>query len=136
MRDSNVLVILYHPKCKASQKLLSNIPDSFEGIKAINIETIEVPQFVKSVPCGIVDGNPITGKPLFDKVISMISGPKSVDINSSSKQASFINNSSNFQLNSGFSMIDENKGNDGFSGVPKFDESQTRSLDDLRSERK
>lgn len=135
MSDSNVVVILYHPNCKASQKLLSMIPDNFEGIRAVNIQTIEVPHFVKSVPCGVIDGNPITGKVLFDKVNGMISGPKSIDLNRSSKQAGFINNSSNCQLNSGFSTIDEDRGMDGFSGVPKFDQAQVRSVEDLRSER-
>lgn len=135
MSDQNEFVIVYHPNCKASQKLLSNIQQDNKMFKLVNILSIpNLPPNLKSVPAGITDGNIITGKQLFEKVESMINGPTSLNIFGASNQAGFINGSSNFNLNSSFSQL-EGSGQDGFSGVPTFDENKTRTMEQLKLER-
>jgi S-adenosylmethionine synthetase len=134
MSEGPELVIIYHPGCKASQKLLSKIPDDFKIIKTVDIRTIKnIPPHIKSVPVGIQKEETITGKELFNKVENMINGPISANIFGASNMAGFINGSSNFSLNSNYSCL--GNGNDGFSGVPKYDDSQARTLDSLKSER-
>jgi hypothetical protein len=137
MSDSNGLVILYHPQCKASQKLISKIPDNFDMIKLVNITTIKsIPSGVRSVPTGIIQGKPISGKTLFDKIDGMVKGPTGIDIFGASNKAGFISNDLSFNLSSNFSTLDENNSqSDGFTGVPKFNESQVRSLEQLQTER-
>lgn len=133
---SEPLVILYHPKCKASQALLSKLPEKIENIKPIDISTMQqIPQGVRSVPCGILDSQQITGKALFDKVSSIVDGPVGLNIYGSSNQAGFLNNSSNFSLNHNFSMIEGSDSTDGMNGVPKYDESQRKTLEELKLER-
>jgi hypothetical protein len=137
MSDQKEFVIIYHPKCKACQKLLSNITEDNKMFKLINVLTLpNLPPDLKSVPAGITDGSIITGKKLFEKVISMINGPVSVNIFGASNQAGFISGDSNFNLNSNFTTLDGSGQSDGFTGVPKFDENQTKTIDQLQSERK
>lgn len=134
MSEGPELVVIYHPGCKASQKLLSKIPDDFKIIKTVDIRTIKnIPPHIKSVPVGIAGEDTITGKELFNKVENMINGPTSANIFQSSAMTGFINGASNFSLNSNYSCLDN--GNDGLSGVPKYDESQSRTLDKLQAER-
>ena len=136
MSDQNEFVIVYHPNCKASQKLLSNIQQDNKMFKLVNILSIpNLPPNLKSVPAGITDGNIITGKQLFEKVESMINGPTSLNIYGASNQAGFINGSSNFNLNSNFSSLEGSSQADGFSGVPAFDENKTRTMEQLKLER-
>ena len=137
MSDSNVLVILYHPQCKASQKLISKLPEKFDMVKLVNITTISsIPSGVKAVPTGLIEGKIISGKTLFDKIDGMLKGPTGLDIFGSSNKAGFINNDLSFNLSSNFSMLDDNNHQaDGFSGVPKFNESQVRSLEQVQNER-
>lgn len=137
MNDSNVLVILYHPRCKASQKLISKLPDNFDMVKLVNITSIQsIPQGVKSVPTGIIQGTSISGKALFDKIDGMVKGPTGLDIFGASNKAGFINNDLNFNLSANFTTLDGNNSqSDGFTGVPKFNESQVRSLEQLQTER-
>ena len=136
MSDHNEFVIIYYPSCKACQKLLSKIPKDSDIVKLINVLSLsQIPKGIKSVPAGIADNNIITGKQLFEKVESLINGPVSVNIFGASNQAGFLDSSSNFKLSSNFSVIDGSNGADGFTGVPKFDENQTRTVDQLTSER-
>lgn len=136
MSDQNEFVIIYHPQCKACQKLLSNIHEDNKMFKLVNVLGIpNLPSGLKSVPAGIVEGNIITGKKLFEKVESMLNGPVSVNIFGASNQAGFINGSSNFKLNSNFTPLEGSSQGDGFTGVPKFDENQTRTIDQLKIER-
>jgi len=136
MSDQNEFTIIYHPQCKASSKLISLIKDNSKMFKLVNVLTIpKLPPDLKSVPAGIVDGGIMTGKPLFEKVQSMINGPVSVNIFGASNQAGFINGSSNFALNSNFSPLDGSNGSDGFSGVPTFDENQVKTIEELKLER-
>lgn len=136
MSDQAEFVIIYHPMCKASQKLIAMIPEDNKIAKFVNVLNLkELPPGLKSVPAGILDNNIITGRQLFEKVESTLSGPVSVNIFGASNQAGFINGTSNFNLNNNFSPLDGVKTVDGFTGVPKFDENQTRTMDQLKSER-
>lgn len=133
---SEQLVILYHPRCKASQSLLSKLPDKIENIKLIDITTMQqIPRGVRSVPCGILDSNQITGKALFDKVASMVDGPAPLNIYGASNQAGFVDKSDNFPLYNIFSSVDGSTGSHGMDGVPKYDESKRKSLEELKLER-
>lgn len=136
MSDQNEFVIIYHPQCKACQKLLSNITTDNNMFKLVNVLTIpKLPPELKSVPAGIIDGNIITGKRLFEKVESMLNGPVSVNIFGASNRAGFINGSADFNLNSNFTPLEGSGSADGFTGVPKFDENQVRTIDQLKLER-
>jgi hypothetical protein len=136
MSDQNEFVIIYHPQCKASQKLLSTIPDDNQMVKLINVLSIsKLPSGLKSVPAGIVEDGIITGKKLFEKVASLLNGPVSVNIFGASNQAGFINGPSNFNLNSNFTPLEGTGQADGFTGVPKFDENQVKTIDQLQTER-
>lgn len=136
MSDQGEFVIIYHPSCKACQKLLSNIPEDNKIIKLVNVLSLNtIPSGLKSVPAGFSDNNIITGKKLFEKVESLINGPVSVNIYGASNQAGFIDGSSNFKLSSNFSPLDGSNGADGFIGVPKFDENQIKTVDQLQVER-
>ena len=133
---SEQLVILYHPRCKASQSLLSKLPDKIENIKLIDITAMQqIPQGVRSVPCGILDSKQITGKALFDKVASICDGPVGLNIYGASNQAGFLDKSSNFSLTNNFSLVDGATGSNGMEGVPKYDESQRKTLEELKLER-
>lgn len=130
-QDEKVFVIIYHPDCKASQKLISMIPKE-SNFKLYDVRTTKIPPSIKSVPAGIYDSEVICGKPLFDRVEKMINGPKSVDI-FGKQMAGFINDGSNFTLNTNFTPL--NNGSDGFTGVPTYDESQQRTLESIKTER-
>lgn len=136
MSDQNEFVIIYHPQCKASQKLLSNIKEDNNIFKIVNVLSIsKLPPGLKSVPAGITEGGIITGKKLFEKVESMINGPVSVNIFGASNRAGFINGSTDFNLNSNFTPLEGVGNTDGFTGVPTFDENQVRTIDQLKLER-
>jgi predicted thioredoxin/glutaredoxin len=136
MSDQNEFVIIYHPQCKACQRLLRNIKEDNSMFKLVNILSIpNLPQGLKSVPAGITEGSIITGKKLFEKVESMLNGPVSVNIFGASNQAGFISGSANFKLNANFSTLEGGDNTDGFTGVPKFDENQTKTIDQLKLER-
>ena len=136
MSDQSEFVIIYHPSCKACQKLLSKVPEDTKIVKLVNVLSLpKLPPGLKSVPAGISENNIITGKQLFEKVESLLNGPVSVNIFGASNQAGFIDGSSNFKLSSNFSPIDGSNGSDGFIGVPKFDENQTKTIDQLKIER-
>jgi len=136
MRDQDEFVIIYHPSCKACQKLLSNIPDDNKIVKLVNVLSLEtLPSGLKSVPAGFSDNNIITGKQLFEKVDSLLNGPTSLNIFGASNQAGFIDGSSNYKLSSNFSPLDGDNGSDGFTGVPTFDENQAKTIDELKFER-
>lgn len=136
MSDQNEFVIIFHPQCKACQNLLSNIKEDNNMFKLVNVLTIpKLPPDLKSVPAGITDGSIITGKKLFEKVESMLNGPVSVNIFGASNRAGFINGSSDFNLNSNFSPLEGSNSADGFTGVPKFDENQVKTIDQLKLER-
>lgn len=136
MSDQNEFVIVYHPQCKACQKLLSNIKEDNNMFKLVNVLSIpNLPPGLKSVPAGITDGSIITGKKLFEKVEAMLNGPISVNIFGASNRAGFINGSSDFNLNSNFSPLEGSSDGDGFTGVPKFDENEVRTIDQLKLER-
>lgn len=130
-QEDKTFVIIYHPDCKASQRLIKMIPKD-SSFKLHDIRTVQIPPTIKSVPAGIYESEVITGKQLFERVEKMLNGPESVDI-FGKQMAGFINNSSNFTLNSNFTPL--NNGTDGFSGVPTYDESQQKSLDILKMER-
>jgi hypothetical protein len=126
-------VVLYHPKCKASQKVLSLVNNN-ENVNLVDITTIrKIPEGVDKVPVGIFDSQLISGKPLFEKIDSIINGPSYVNIKGSSNIAGFLNNNSNFSMNNVFSSL--GNGADGFTGVPTFDESSVKTLDTLKQER-
>ena len=136
MSDQNEFVIVYHPQCKACQKLLSNIKEDNNMFKLVNVLSIpNLPPGLKSVPAGITDGSIITGKKLFEKVEAMLNGPISVNIFGASNRAGFINGSSDFNLNSNFSPLEGSSEGDGFTGVPKFDENEVRTIDQVKLER-
>lgn len=136
MSDQNEFVIVYHPQCKACQKLLSNVKEDNNMFKLVNVLSIpKLPSGLKSVPAGITEGSIITGKKLFEKVESMINGPVSVNIFGASNRAGFINGSTDFNLNSNFSPLEGAGNTDGFTGVPTFDENQVRTIDQLKLER-
>ena len=136
MSDQNEFVIIYHPKCKACQKLLSNITEDNKMFNLVNVLTIpNLPPGLKSVPAGITDCAIITGKKLFEKVESMINGPISVNIFGASNRAGFINGSTDFNLNSNFTALEGSGNADGFTGVPKFDENQVKTIEQLKIER-
>ena len=129
-------VTIYHPQCKASNRLLSNIKENNNMFKFVNVLSLpNLPPGLKLVPAGIIEGGIITGKKLFEKVESMINGPVSVNIFGASNRAGFINGSSDFNLNSNFSCLENADNTDGFTGVPKFDESQVRTIEQLKDER-
>lgn len=137
MSDQSEFVIIFHPQCKASQKLLNSIKENNSSMfKLVNIlELPTLPPNLKSVPVGSVDGEFITGKKLFEKVLAMINGPVSVNIFGSSNRAGFIDGSSNFNLSSNFSSLENADHADGFTGVPKFDETQSRTIEQIKKER-
>lgn len=136
MSDQNEFVIIFHPQCKACQKLLSNIKEDNNMFKLVNVLSIpKLPPDLKSVPAGITEGNIITGKKLFEKVESMINGPVSVNIFGSSNRAGFIDGSADFNLSSNFTPLEGSGCADGFTGVPKFDENQVKTIDQLKLER-
>lgn len=136
MKNQDEFVIIYHPQCKASQKLLSNVKEDNNMFKLVNVLSIpKLPPELKSVPAGITEGSIITGKKLFEKVESMINGPVSVNIFGSSNRAGFIDGSTDFNLNSKFTPLEGAGNSDGFTGVPKFDENQVRTIDQLELER-
>ena len=93
-QEDKTFVIIYHPDCKASQRLIKMIPKD-SSFKLHDIRTVQIPPTVKSVPAGIYDSEVITGKQLFERVEKMLNGPESVDI-FGKQLAGFINNSSNF----------------------------------------
>lgn len=136
MSDQGEFVIVFHPQCKACQKLLSNVKEDNNMFKLVNVLSIpKLPPGLKSVPAGITEGNIITGKKLFEKVESMINGPVSVNIFGSSNRAGFIDGTANFTPNSNFTLLEGSNSADGFTGIPKFDENQTKTIDQLKIER-
>lgn len=136
MSDQDEFVIIYHPSCKASQKLLSSIPADNKIVKLVNVLSLgKLPSGLKSVPAGFSDNNIITGKQLFEKVDSLLNGPTCLNIFGASNLAGFIDGSSNYKLSSNFSPLDGANGSDGFSGVPTFDENQAKTIEQLKFER-
>ena len=73
MNANDQFIILYHPDCNPSKKLLSKIKDN-NKFNCINVlDLVELPADLKCVPAGIKDDNIITGKSLFDEVDGMLS---------------------------------------------------------------
>lgn len=136
MVNKDEIIIVYHPQCKASQKLLSMV-NNMKGIKLVNILTMsQIPPQIKSVPAGIINDNTlISGKELFAKIEGIVTGPTSLNIYGSSNKATFIGDNNDFNLNSNFSSFGANRGTDGTVGVPNWDESQARTINDIEAER-
>ena len=134
MSDTKEFVIIYHPTCPASCKLLKMITDDkmFRLINVLNIS--ELPSDLKCVPAGITADGIITGKKLFDKVESMMNGPIGLNVYEASNNTAFIHDSCNFNLNSNYTKLDNNQ-SDGFTGIPEFDECNTKTVSQLELER-
>jgi len=137
MVNQEEFVIIYHPKCKASQNLLSKIQQDTKGVKLVNILTLEsIPPQIQSVPVGIIKGTEIiNGKELFEHVENIIVGPSSFNVYGSSNRANFVGSNTDFAINSNFSQFGENSELDGTQGVPDFDESKCRTISELEAER-
>ena len=59
MSDQNEFVSIYHPQCKACQKLLSsNVKKTIICLNYVNVLSIpKLPPGLKSVPAGITEGS-------------------------------------------------------------------------------
>lgn len=125
-------ILFYHPNCRASQKLLSIIPNDYK-IEKIDITQLQqIPPQLSQVPTGQIDNKLMFGKELFDFFQKSSEGIKCMDIKKSSRLAGIIGSNSNITIDNHENLSQEL---DGFKGVPDFDESQIRSIDQMKSDR-
>lgn len=125
-------ILFYHPNCKASQKLFSIIPNNYK-IEKIDITQLQqIPPQLSQVPTGQIDNKLIFGKELFDFFQKNSEGIKCMDIKKSTRFAGIIGTNDNITIGSHENLSQEL---DGFKGVPEFDESQIRSIEQMKSDR-
>ena len=135
MSEDNTIII-YHPDCKASRLLLKKIPKN-AGFRLLNItEMKSIPSNIRSVPVGQINGEWLSGKKLFDKVDTIVNGPKMMSIMSCSKIACLIDSDTNHDITCNFTNIG-NQGGGMFDNVPSYEEikNQPVSLETLQSNR-
>lgn len=133
--DIENINLYYHPNCKASSRLLSEIdrrPEAKKLFNYINISRFQVPPpGVQKIPCIEYNKEIVSGKKCFDIVSNIMAGPTSCNIYSTgSKICSFDEkNSKDYQMAPSYSPISgiENI-SDGFVGVPKYNPADTPSV--------
>lgn len=125
-------LLFYHHNCKASNKLLSMIPNDFK-IQKINIDELRtIPSQITQVPMAQINNSLICGKELFMYFENLKNNIISIDIKKSNKLTGILGSDKNIQLNSHFGLSEQT---DGFVGVPTFNESEVKSVEQLKRER-
>lgn len=129
---TNRPALIYYPEkavCRASESLLKKIKDNnkehmFELIDYRSLDKLD--DSINRLPVCIFDGNRVVyGKDLFDEIDRMINEP----IASNKTRGDELE--TKYSQNLGVPFHGDNT----FVGVPKFDESTIKPLDQLLSER-